>query len=86
MLGVELEQTVLVAGEAEEVVLLDDVLDGRAVDRAPQAVVELVFLVVQLAAHAVEALVAVELDVAGGVDALQEFCTARWWRGSVVRM
>ncbi len=72
MLGVEGEQAVLVAREAEEVVLLGDVLDDRAVDRAALAVVELVLLVVELAAHAVEALVAVELDVAAVVDPLEE--------------
>ena len=45
--------------------------DG-AVDRAALAVVELVLLVVELAAHAVEALVGVELDVAVVVDPLEE--------------
>ncbi len=72
MLGVVLEQAVLVAREPEEVVLLGDVLDHGAVDRAAEAVVELVLLVVELAAHAVEALVAVELDVAVVVDPLEE--------------
>ena len=72
MLGVVREQPVLVAREPEEVVLLGHVLDRRAVDRAAQAVDELVFLVVELAADAVEALVGVELDVAGVVDPLEE--------------
>ena len=72
MLGVVREESVLVAREPEEVVLLGDVLDDRPVDRAAQALVELVLLVVELAADAVEALVAVELDVAGVVHPLQE--------------
>ena len=77
MLGVVREEAVLVAREAEEVVLLGDVLDDRAVDRAALAVVELVLLVVELAAHAVEALVAVELDVAAVVDPLEELLHRR---------
>ena len=72
MLLVVRQQPVLVAREPEEVVLLGDVLDDRPVDGAALAVVELVLLVVELAAHAVEALVAVELDVAAVVDALEE--------------
>ncbi len=71
LFGVVLEQAVFVARQAEEVVLLHHVLDRRAVDGAVGAAVELVFLVVELAADAVETLVAVELDVAGVVDPLE---------------
>ena len=71
MLGVVREQPVLVARQLEEVVLLGDVLDRPAVDRAV-AVDELVLGVVRLARDAVEAFVGAELDVARVVDRLQE--------------
>ena len=59
--------------EAEEVVLLLEVLDGPLVDRAQVAGrIELVVGVVLLARHAVLALVDVELDVAGVVATLQQ--------------
>ena len=70
-----LEQTVLVAGEAEEVVLLGDPVDRGAVDRA-HAVDQVVLGVIGLAGHAVEALVGVELDVAVVVDPLEELLHA----------
>ena len=66
------EQPVPEAGEAEEVVLLLELVDGRLVDRAQAAWQQLVVGVVRLAAHAVLAAVVVELDVAGVVAALQQ--------------
>ncbi len=56
VLGVVREQAVLEAGELEEVVLLGDPLDRRAVDRAVP-VDQVVLGVVELAGDAVEALV-----------------------------
>ena len=70
---VPVEQALLEAAEAEEVVLLLEVLDRALVDRAQVAGVELVVGVVLLAGDAVLALVDVELDVAGVVAALQQF-------------
>ena len=67
---VVLQQPVAVAGELEEVVLLPHPLHRPAVDRAV-AVGQLVFGVVGLAGHAVEALVGAELDVAVVVDLLE---------------
>ena len=74
--GVPLEQAVLEAAEAEEVVLLLVVLHLDLVDRAQVAVDQLVVGVVLLAGHAVLALVHVELDVAGVVAPLQQLADA----------
>ena len=70
-LVVEREQCVLIAREAEEVVLLLDPLGHGAVERA-LAVDQLVFGLERLAADAVEARVDVFVDVAVVVDPLQE--------------
>ncbi len=72
MRGVPVEQAILEAAEAEEVVLLFDTLDGQMMDAAQIAGVELVVGVVLLAVDAVLALVEVELDVAGVVTTLQQ--------------
>ena len=69
---VPVEQAVLEARQAEEVVLLLELLDRQLVDRAQVAGQQVVVAVVQLAAHAVLAPVQVELDVAGVVAALQQ--------------
>ena len=69
---VPVEQAVLEAREAEEVVLLLELLDRQLVDRAQVAGEQVVVAVVQLAAHAVLPPVQVELDVAGVVAALQQ--------------
>ena len=76
------QQPVAEAGEAEEVVLLLELVDGRLVDRAQAAGQQLVVGVVRLAAHAVLAAVVVELDVAGVVAALQQLGD----RGVVARL
>src|SRR5207302_1055886 len=68
---VMVEQPLLVAGEAEEPVLLLHPLDRAPVDGA-EAVDELGLGVVSLAGDAVEALVRVELDVAVVVDGLEK--------------
>ena len=66
-------QALLVAAEAEEVVLLLERGDRLArVDRAVAAVDQLALLVVRLAGDAVRALVGVELDVAVVLDPLQQ--------------
>ena len=70
--GVPVEQSLLEAAEAEEVVLFLVVLDRSLVDLAQVARVEFVVGVVLLARDAVLALVDVELDVAGVVAALQQ--------------
>ena len=75
--GVPVEQTVLEARQAEEVVLLLELLDRQLVDRAEVAGQQVVVAVVQLAAHAVLAPVQVELDVAGVVAALQQLDDGR---------
>ena len=69
MRGVVLEQRRLVARQLEEVVLLGDVFDGPEMDRAMTAD-QLIFGVVRLAGHAVDALVGAELDVTLVVDRL----------------
>jgi hypothetical protein len=69
---VPVEQAVLEAGEAKEVVLLLELLDRQLVDRAQVAGQQVVVAVVQLATHAVLASVEVELDVTGGVATLEE--------------
>ncbi len=73
MRGVPVEQPVLEATQAEEVVLLLDALDRPLVYSAQIARIELVVGVVLLAGDAVLALVEIELDVAGVVAALQQF-------------
>ncbi len=75
-LVIELEQPVLVGGEAEEVVLLFDPLGLDAVLRA-LAVDELGLRLERLAADAVEALVRVLVDVAVVVDPLEEVLDER---------
>ena len=85
--GVPVEEPVLEAAEAEEVVLLLEVLDRALVDRAPSSPVDqFVVGVVLLAGDAVLAGERVELDVAGVVAALQQLGDGALWRGSVVRM
>ena len=69
---VPVEKAVLEPRQAEEVVLLLEVVDRPLVDRAQFAVDQLVVGVVLLARHAVLAAVEVELDVAGVVTALQQ--------------
>ena len=72
------DEALLVAAQAEEVVLLAERGDGTAgVDRAVDAVDQLALLVVRLAGHAVRALVGVELDVAVVLDPLQELLHGR---------
>ena len=75
MLLVPLEQPLLKARKAEEVVLFFDVGGLRLVDRAV-AVGELVLHVVGLASNAVVPAVHIELDVAGVVARLQQFLHA----------
>ena len=70
--GVPVEQSVLEAAEAEEVVLLLVRVDQPLVDRAQVAGQQLVVGVVLLAGDAVLAAVHAELDVAGVVAALQQ--------------
>ncbi len=72
MRRVPVEEAVLEPRQAEEVVLLLEVVDRPLVDRAQLAVDQLVVGVVLLARHAVLAAVEVELDVAGVVAALQQ--------------
>src|SRR4029453_3126741 len=71
MLAVVLQQAVGVLGDAEEVVLLPDGVDRGPVDRA-LAVDQLLGAVELLAGHAVQALVAVQVDVALVVQLLPE--------------
>ena len=78
---VPVEQRLLVAAELEEVVLLLELLDRRAVDRAV-AVDEVVLGVVRLAGDAVQAFVGAELDVAVVVDRLQQLPARRGGGGA----
>ena len=76
------EQALLVAAQPEEVVLLLELGDRLAVDRAVDAVDQLGLGVVRLAGHAVRALVGVELDVAVVLDPREQ----RLHRGVVARL
>jgi hypothetical protein len=67
VLLVVLEQTVRVRGEPEEVVVLREELDRDLVDRAELTGQEVGLVVVELARHAVEALVVTEVDVVPAV-------------------
>ena len=65
---VELEQLVLVGGQAEEIALLLDPFDRRALRPEPLALVvepRLALVVIGLVAHRVPAGIFVEIDVAG---------------------
>ena len=64
---VVLEQPVRVGREAEEVVLLLHHLDRPLVDRAQTPLQEVRLRVVELAGHAVEALVGIQVDVVPAV-------------------
>ncbi len=68
---VVIDESLLEVRQLEEVVLLGDALDRRAVDRA-HAVDQLVLGVIRLARDAVEPLVGAELDGSGVVDHLEE--------------
>ena len=69
---VPVEQGLGEGGELEEPVLLLEVLDGAEVDRAEHPVDQLLFAVVRLAGHAVEADVGVLVDPAVVVDRLEQ--------------
>jgi hypothetical protein len=71
VVAVVLQQPVGVLGDAEEVVLLPDGVDRSAVDRAV-AVDQLLGAVELLAGHTVQALVAVQVDVALVVQLLPQ--------------
>jgi hypothetical protein len=71
VVAVVLQQPVGVLGDAEEVVLLPDGVDRGPVDRAA-AVDQLLGAVELLAGHAVQALVAVQVDVALVVQPLPQ--------------
>ena len=84
---VPVEQAVLEAAEAEEVVLLLDVLDRAAVDRAQVAVDELVLGVVRLAARRSTGPRRCRARCRRCRSTRwSSSCTPAWWRGSVVRM
>ena len=72
VVGVPLQESVAVARQAEEVVLLFHLVDRLLVNGAVP-VLEVVVDVVGLAWHAVQAAVGVELDVAVVVTSLQKF-------------